>query len=88
MVNPQLLQGNGSHRGQEAAMRSPFTKRTPHPDAKTRLSICDFDLRVFFPSNFDQLFAHTPADTARVMLKGSTAVCLHQLWGQEQGLKF
>lgn len=42
----------------------------------------------FFPSNFDQLFAHTPANTARVMFKGSTAVCLHQLWGQDQGLKF
>lgn len=47
MVKTQLLL-SGSDTGQEAAIRSPNTKRAPHPDAKTRLAICDFDLRAFF----------------------------------------
>lgn len=37
MVKPQLLQVNGIDMGQEAAIKSPTTKRTPHPDAKTNL---------------------------------------------------
>lgn len=78
MVKPWLLQVNGSSTGQEAAIKSPTTKRTPHPDAKTRLSICDFGLRAFFPFDFDHLFAHIPANTGRVMFKESTAVCLYQ----------